>query len=447
MNASVATVTMSKKSAAIEAVNQLIRTTDMNQEGKECTVINSSEPVQEPSDASSLPGMSQSSSQEVVSVPPKKRAAPKKTKKNDEATAASTDEVVPSVEGEVVPVEEKPKKRAAPKKTKKNDEATVATDATAAVVEDGEAVPVEEKPKKRAAPKKTKKNDEATVATDEAVDAVEGEAVPLEEKPKKRAAPKKIKKNDEATVATNEAVDAVEGEAVPLEEKPKKRAAPKKTKKNDEAATDATVIVDDEAVPVEEKPKKRAAPKKTKKNEENVVVNEQTSAILEEDIISNVVVDENITKMAKKIVDDALENALEETKETKKITTLRAPIDYLQPFLHNVPNVASFPQELKGPFEAWLKTLGESEWKTMSIFPSINVHPVTKLSELVVEGLCPSDQKKEDDVHTQNMDDFEEIELIVEECVIEGELYLIDSDQNLYHPETLAYVRNMNYET
>ena len=335
MNASVATVTMSKKSAAIEAVNQLIRTTDTNQEGKECTVINSSEPVQEPSDASSLPGMSQSSSQEVVSVPPKKRAAPKKTKKNDEATAASTDEVVPSVEGE----------------------------------------------------------------------------------------------------------------AVPVEEKPKKRAAPKKTKKNDEAATDATVIVNDEAVPVEEKPKKRAAPKKTKKNEENVVVNEQTSAILEEDIISNVVVDENITKMAKKIVDDALENALEETKETKKITTLRAPIDYLQPFLHNVPNVASFPQELKGPFEAWLKTLGESEWKTMSIFPSINVHPVTKLSELVVEGLCPSDQKKEDDVHTQNMDDFEEIELIVEECVIEGELYLIDSDQNLYHPETLAYVRNMNYET
>jgi len=375
MNASAATVTMSKKSAAMEAVNQLIRSTDTNQEGKECIVIDSpptSEPVQESSDASSLPGMSQTTSQEVVSVP-KKRAAPKKTKKNDEVAVASTDEAAaaPAVEGDVVP-------------------------------------PVEEKPKKRAAPKKTKKNDEVAVAsTDEAVPSVEGEVLPpVEEKPKKRTAPKKTKKNDEAAVvSTDEAVPSVEGEVLP---------------------------------PVEEKPKKRAAPKKTKKNEEkNIVVNEQTSAILEEDIISSdVVVEKMITKMAKKIVADTVENALEETKETKKITTLRAPIDYLQPFLNNIPNVASFPKELKEPFEAWLKTLGESEWKTMTVFPSI--------------------QKKEDDdvvneveesVHTQNMDDFEEIELIVEECVIEGELYLIDSDQNLYHPETLAYVRNMNYET
>ena len=369
MNASAATVTMSKKSAAMEAVNQLIRSTDTNQEGKECIVIDSppptSEPVQESSDASSLPGMSQSASQEVVSVPPKKRAAPKKTKKNDEAT--------------------------------------VATDATA-VVEDGEVVPVEEKPKKRAAPRKTKKNDEAAVAsTDEAAPSVEGEVVPVEENPKKRPAPKKTKKNDEAAVAsTDEAAPSVEGEVVPVEEKPKKRAAPKKTKKNDE---------------------------------KNIVVNEQTSAILEEDIISNVVVDENITKMAKKIVADAVENTLEETKETKKITTLRAPIDYLQPFLNNVPNVASFPKELKEPFEAWLKTLGESEWKTITVFPSIQKKEEDP--EIVVEA----------SVHTQNMDDFEEIELIVEECVIDGELYLIDSDQNLYHPETLAYVRNMNYET
>ena len=239
-----------------------------------------------------------------------------------------------------------------------------------------------------------------------------------------------------------------------MEEKPKKRAAPKKTKKSEEAAVASTdeaaaPSVEGEAVPpVEEKPKKRAAPKKTKKNDEkNIVVNEQTSAILEEDIISSdVVVEKMITKMAKKIVADTVENALEETKETKKITTLRAPIDYLQPFLNNLPNVASFPKELKEPFEAWLKTLGESEWKTMTVFPSIQKK---EDDDDVVNEVDKSDvvNEVEASVHTQNMDDFEEIELIVEECVIDGELYLIDSDQNLYHPETLAYVRNMNYET
>ena len=342
MNASVATVTMSKKSAAIEAVNQLIRTTDMNQEGKECTVINSSEPVQEPSDASLLPGMPQTTSQEVVSVP-KKRAAPKKSKKNDEAAAASSDEVVPSVDGEAVPVEE-------------DHDADVRR--TSSLGDDAGNVVEASKPKKRAAPKKTKKNDEAS------------------------------------------------------------------------AAASSEVVVDGAVVPVEEKPKKRAAPKKTKKNEEkNVVINEQTSAILEEDIISNVVAEAAAAS-------ETSEEKVEEPKETKKITTLRAPIDYLQPFLQNVPNVASFPQELKEPFVAWLKTLGKSEWKTMTVFPDVQKkedHDVMEASEA--------------QVHTQNMDDFEEIEMIVQECVIDGELYLIDSDQNLYHPETLAYVRNMNYET
>ena len=56
-----------------------------------------------------------------------------------------------------------------------------------------------------------------------------------------------------------------------------------------------------------------------------------------------------ITKVTEEIVAVTVKTAVEETKETKKITTLRAPIDYLQPFLHNVPNVASFTYTTKVP--------------------------------------------------------------------------------------------------
>ena len=69
--------------------------------------------------------------------------------------------------------------------------------------------------------------------------------------------------------------------------------------------------------------------------------------------------------------------------------------------------------------------------------------------KLVVEGLRPSDQEKKEE-NTQVLEDseeFEEIELIVEETVIDGELYLIDSNQDLYDPVTFAYIRNLNYAT
>ena len=86
----------------------------------------------------------------------------------------------------------------------------------------------------------------------------------------------------------------------------------------------------------------------------------------------------------------------------------------------------------------------------MSVFPSYQTRSVTKLpAELVVEGLRPSDQEKKEE-NTQVLEDseeFEEIELIVEETVIDGELYLIDSNQDLYDPVTFAYIRNLNYAT
>ena len=252
--------------------------------------------------------------------------------------------------------------------------------------------------------------------------------------PKKKAAPKKSKKDVEEVVP-------VEGEPVvasteEVVKTPKKKAAPKKSKKD----TEEVVPVEGEPVvasteEVVKTPKKRAAPKKSKKNAEEIV--DSVYLVADETIVVQDVVQEVVQEV-------------EISSTKKKIQYVRDPIHYLKSFIHNVHNTPSFPEEIKESFQSWLNSLDNENWKSMSVFPSYQTRSVTKLpAELVVEGLRPSDQEKKEE-NTQVLEDseeFEEIELIVEETVIDGELYLIDSNQDLYDPVTFAYIRNLNYAT
>ena len=124
MNAS--SVIVSKKTAAMEAVNQLIRSTDSVTEGivptdQNCIVSNpvSNEPTEVVVPADGEPVVA--SSEEVVKTP-KKKAAPKKSKKDEEVVVPAEGEPVVASTEEVVKT---PKKRAAPKKSKKNAEEIV----------------------------------------------------------------------------------------------------------------------------------------------------------------------------------------------------------------------------------------------------------------------------------------------------------------------------------
>jgi len=227
---------------------------------------------------------------------------------------------------------------------------------------------------------------------------------------------------------------------------PKKKAAPKKSKKEVEEVVvgeDGEPVVSTDEVEVKA-PKKKAAPKKSKKDTTEVV----ESVYLEKDE-SVVAIVEN-----KPVV---------ENSSTKKIQTLRDPIHYLKSFMNNVHNTSSFPEEMKDSFQTWLNTIDDKTWKTMSIFPSFHekkedclvvvaspdnvqeqTHSVAKSpTELVVEGVPPSDQNE----IATDTEEYEEVELIVEEIAIDGVLYLIDSNQDLYDPETFAYIRNMKYAT
>ena len=261
---------------------------------------------------------------------------------------------------------------------------------------------------------------EVVSAEGEPVEASTEEAVKA---PKKKAAPKKTKKDAEEVVVSveGEPVEASTEEAVKA---PKKKAAPKKSKKD---AEEVVVSVEGEHVEASTEeavkaPKKKAAPKKSKKDAE---------------VVASVYLDADET-----IVVPAVVPAVVEISSTKqKIQSVRDPIHYLKSFIHNLHNTPSFPEEMKESFQTWLNSQDNEQWKIISIFPSYQekkegntqVYP-TNADVCTTESLNDSEE-------------FEEIELIVEETIIDGEMYLIDSNQDLYDPVTFAYIRNLNYAT